>query len=216
MKAIMLILSVALFFTSCKKTTIRGSGATITETRAVTAFTGVRVEGTGKVKIVHGLTQKVEVTGFENLVPIYETNVTNNILTVKFKNDYYNVRNNNVSVSIVIPFLRNATINGTGEISFSDFIGGTITTEINGSGDIHTHNNYYDDAVLKINGSGFIRGAGIKATNADVEVNGSGKIEITCTDKLKATIHGSGEITYWGTPTQVVTNISGSGKVKRG
>jgi hypothetical protein len=66
-----------------------------------------------------------------------------------------------------------------------------------------------------VNGSGDIHAAQITAVNADVDVNGSGKVDVFCTHKLKATIHGSGDINYWGNPTVVETDISGSGRVRK-
>ena len=72
----------------------------------------------------------------------------------------------------------------------------------------------FDKTIFRVNGSGHIKAAQIESKESDVEINGSGKIDITCSEKLKAIIHGSGEVNYWGTPT-VTVEISGSGSVRK-
>jgi len=208
------VLFAAIFFTACTKDSIRGSGSTLTETRSVAPFTGVQLEGSGDVTVVQGAQQKVEVRGYENLLPIYETYVRNGTLVLRFQDDY-NIRNNNISVNIVVPTLAGTGINGSGNFTIRNFNGTSLTTEINGSGDVYTENNTYDNAVLKVNGSGHIRGQQIHAGEADAQINGSGTIDIFCTQKLKATIHGSGEINYWGNPEGVSVDVSGSGSVRK-
>lgn len=199
---------------SCRKESVRGSGSTITVSRTVPAFSGVRLEGEGKATIVRGTQQKVEVKGYENLVPIYETIVSNGVLVLKFKNDY-TIRNSNMEVSITVDDLSYASINGSGEMAISNFDGNAIEAEINGSGELFSTNNRYIISRLIINGSGYIHGREIVANRATARISGSGKIDLTCTDKIEATIQGSGNINYWGNPAEAVTEINGSGSIKK-
>ncbi len=214
MQKLFVLLAASVFMVSCSKESVRGSGSTITETRTVSAFSGVRLEGGGKATMVRGSQQKVEVKGYENLVPIYETFVSNGVLVLKFKNDY-TIRNSNMEVSITVGDLSYASINGSGEMAISNFDGNSIEAEINGSGDIFTTNNRYITSRLIINGSGYIRGREITANRATARISGSGKIDLTCTDKIEATIQGSGNINYWGNPTEAVSEVSGSGSIKK-
>lgn len=214
MKLLCILLTIAAL-TSCTKETITGSGSTLTETRTVDPFTKVKLEGSGSVTVTQGTQQKVEVTGYENLLQIYETKVQNGLLILKFKNDYYNVHNSNISVNITVNDLATASINGSGKFAINNFNGSSLAADINGSGDIFTESCVYNKVVFKVNGSGYIRGQNVHAKEAEVEVNGSGKLDITCTEDLSATIHGSGQINYWGNPADVSVQISGSGSVKK-
>jgi hypothetical protein len=213
-KTLGMLLTVAVALTACSKESIRGSGRTVTETRNVASFTEVKLEGSASINVEQGTQQKVEVSGYENLLPIYETIVQNGTLVLKFKNDYYNVRNSNISVNIIIPALSKIVINGSGEYKIKDFNGSNLTAEINGSGEIYTTNCVYDNTVIRLNGSGYVRAAQVQTKEADLEINGSGKIDINCSKNLKATIHGSGQVNYWGSPS-VTVNISGSGSVNK-
>jgi hypothetical protein len=201
--------------TSCSKNAIRGSGTTLTENRTVSSFSAVQLEGSGNVNIVQGAQQKVEVTGFENLLPIYETSVQNGTLVLKFNSEYHNISNNNIMVNITIPALSRIGINGSGVYRIKNLQGSTFDAEINGSGDIFSENCSYNSAYLKVNGSGYLRAAGIASNVVEALISGSGKIDVTSSQKLKATISGSGEINYWGNPQDVTSEISGSGKVRK-
>ncbi len=152
MQRILCFLVFSFLIAACSKESIRGSGSTLTESRTVPAFMGVRIEGSGKAVIVQGTQQSVEVKGYENLLPVYQTIVQNGVLVMKFKNNL-NVRNSNMEVSITVAEISNVSINGSGEINLSNFNGNSIEAEINGSGDIYATNNVYATSRLLINGS---------------------------------------------------------------
>ena len=213
MKSATWLLIIAILFSACSKESIKGSGAVRTEVRSVNGFTRVSLEGGGIATIVQGNTQEVKVTGYENLLPIYKSYVANGTLVLKFDEDYYNVRNNNIQVEIVVPQIEEVSINGSGDLSFKNFTGTTMDATINGSGRITGEASTYSTVHLSINGSGNLRARGVQSQNASADISGSGNIDVTCLQKLVARISGSGSINYWGSPTDVDTQISGSGKV---
>jgi predicted small secreted protein len=215
MKKVLALLFTALVMSSCSKETIRGNGREITDIRTVDAFTKVKAEGSSNVEIVQGPTQRVEVRGYENLVPVYETFVINGTLILKFRNDYFNINNNNIMVKITVPHVSGLQIEGSGHMYVQGFIGNSLSAQINGSGKINGQSSAYYSVWAKVNGSGDINCAGIQATEAEAEVIGSGKIELSVSDKLKARISGSGDINYYGSPANVDISISGSGHVRK-
>ena len=211
MAALLLLITAA----SCKKSYIRGNGDTIIESRVVGGFTSVKTNGDIRLFVSYGTTQKVEVKGYANLVDITETRVENNKLVVKYKDEYYNVRNSNVEVYMTIPVLTGAETNGSGNIEIGGFLNGTgIGLFTNGSGNVYVSNSRYDNTYLDVNGSGDIKAPGLLAKNTEAVIHGSGDIEISCTQNLKARLYGSGDVRYWGNPLLDVAT-SGSGKVKK-
>lgn len=212
MKPILILTAAVLLLTACIKDHIRGSGITITTDRNVPAFNSVKVEGSGNVSIVKGTTQQVKVTGYENLVPIYETNVVNGNLILKFRDDY-NVRNSNISVAITALSIQGVYINGSGDINVSGFSDSSLDAEINGSGKITASNSVYTNVFYHINGSGHINARTVQTSDADARISGSADIDLLVSNRLKARISGSGNINYWGNPAEVDAQVSGSGKV---
>ncbi len=198
---------------SCTKT-ITGRGDTLSEDRQVPSFSGVRLEGDGELNIEQSSDQRVTVTGYGNLLPIYETFVQNDILFLKFKDEYHNIRHNNIKVSITVPVLQSLAINGSGKIMMQNFLAGNaLSAMINGSGDVYIANSIYNTANLEINGSGYIHAETLKVNNAENIIHGSGSIDINCSQKLKVRIYGSGWVNYWGSPTELDTEISGNGHI---
>ncbi|TAJ53795.1 MAG: DUF2807 domain-containing protein [Chitinophagaceae bacterium] len=209
------LLSASLLFSACTKS-IRGSGSTITETRNIAAITSVQLEGSAEVEIMQGNVQSVTVSGYENLVPIFVTQVNNGNLLLRFEDPYYNVRRNNIKVTIVVPDIQAVRSNGSGQISISNFLNKTIfNASINGSGNINMNNSSFIKMILDVNGSGNIKAYGCTAADTEAEIHGSGNIEITCTNKISAHIYGSGNIDYWGNPVATDVQISGSGRVRK-
>eukprot|EP01136_Pigoraptor_vietnamica_P038850 Opistho-1_new@108730 len=210
-----LLLSAVLLFSACTKS-IRGTGSTITETRNIASVNSVQLEGSAEIEIMQGNVQAVTVSGYENLVPIFLTQVTNGNLVLRFEDPYYNVRRNNIKVTIVVPDLLAVRSNGSGQINISNFLNkNTFSASINGSGNITVNNSSYNKMVLDINGSGNIKAYGCAAGDTEAEIHGSGNIEITCVNKISAHIYGSGNIDYWGNPVATDVQISGSGRVRK-
>ncbi len=86
MKRILIVLVCSMtLFSSCNKETVRGGGAIITETRALPVFTNVELGGSGEAIINYGVAYNVTLTGYQNLLPIYDTRMTGNTLYLQFK-----------------------------------------------------------------------------------------------------------------------------------
>ncbi len=217
MKRILLlsILFSTVAFTSCTKHRLRGEGATISDTRYVSNFTKIIADGSTAIEIRPSNENRVVVTGYESLVPAYETETHEGVLRLQFKDKYINIKNNNLRVTVYSKDVNTVKMNGSGSVSIDDDMKSSyMEAEINGSGSVTIGNNHFDKMKLKINGSGDIESR--RGVGEDVEaiISGSGDINITVENTLYAKISGSGTVYYWGNPS-VSTDISGSGKVRK-
>jgi hypothetical protein len=206
----------ALFFTSCKKDTIRGKGNIITQTLpglASKSFTSVETHYDISAVISYGNIAEVKVTGYENLLNILETEIDNGVLKLKYNKDYNQVKNGNVRFEIVIPRVQRTGIYGSGDIKVKGFLTGTqFTAGIYGSGNITVENSNYESGILDIYGSGKIEAQGLQVNNAFANIYGSGHSYISVSEKLVSKIFGSGNVYYWGNPL-LETTQNGSGRV---
>ncbi|MGK0188556.1 MAG: hypothetical protein ACI9R3_004367 [Verrucomicrobiales bacterium] len=89
-------------------------------------------------------------------------------------------------------------------------IGSEISLIINGSGKISACGNVSTLNAVS-NGSGNLLLKDLTAQTGHVATNGSGNAEIHVTTTLSTAISGSGDITCFGTPGTVRSNIAGSG-----
>ena len=212
----MLMASASILFSSCYKNSIKGEGSVLSDTRQLSSFNAVYANGDADVEIHSSATNKVIVTGYQNLVPAYKTKVRDGRLTLEFEDHYWNVRNNNIKVDVYATELTSVQINGSGDVYVGADIGGRyMDADVNGSGNITLSSNNYEDMNLKVNGSGDIDAQAARAANADARISGSGNIKLTVHQYLDAHITGSGNIDYWGDPERVDTEVSGSGKIRK-
>lgn len=215
MKKVLTILTVCItLLSSCGKEIIRGGGSIGTETRALPVFSNVELEGSGEAIINYGAASNITLTGYQNLLTLYETKVVGNTLYLKFKPDI-SVRDNNIKASITLPALSGIRMNGSGKMEAKNFINTSLKASINGSGTIFIGDSQFSTATYSINGSGVIEAASTAIEEASAHIAGSGDINLKVSIKLKATISGSGNINYWGNPATTETQVTGSGKITK-
>jgi hypothetical protein len=84
---------------------------------------------------------------------------------------------------------------------------------VSGSGQIDVSGSA-DKAAVKVSGSGHFTGKQLVTGVSSAWVSGSGQAEVYANDKVDATVHGSGVISYTGEPKSVSRHTSGSGEIK--
>ena len=206
-----LLITIPVLFSSCKKETIKGGGTVITEPRNVENFYNIIASGSTNVFITYGTAFDVKVKAYENIVSSLETKVNNGTLTIGFKN---NVNNDNSEVYITMPSLLSVTTNGSGNITTKgDFLGmDYFSASTYGSGMISIEKGSAKNYKVSIEGSGDVKSFGLITEQATITASGSGDAELTVTKNLKGTLKGSGNVYYRGSPVIDVTT-SGSGRV---
>jgi hypothetical protein len=64
-----------------------------------------------------------------------------------------------------------------------------------------------------MDGTGDLRLANLEARHADVTLSGTGRIEVHATRTLRASLPGTGSISYSGNPARVVESLTGTGAI---
>lgn len=206
------LLAGLLALASCTKERIRGSGSTTTETRNVSNFNKVAVSGSNNVHIAKGTSFSVQVKGYTNLLPYFETELNGSTLELHFRNRV-SVSNNNIEVFITMPEIASLQSSGstTADIK-GPFDSENLDVNISGSGDVLIEGAVANQFRLSVSGSGNLKAFAMVAIRADIDISGNGKAEISVTDHLKVGISGSAVVYYKGSPA-IESNISGSGKL---
>lgn len=206
----------AMGVTSCHKRVIKGEGPDVSETRTLATFSKVEANGSSDVTIVKDSVYMVIVRGYSNLVPAYETKVKGDRLVLEFKDNFWNVKNDNIRVEVHTPYVDKVSINGSGDIyTGSGFVQDHFEGDINGSGNISVSNNVYKSLKADVNGSGTFNSETCEVEDVNTEISGSGDIYVKVSNHLKVRISGSGNVYYRGNPATTDIDISGSGKVNK-
>jgi len=86
-----------------------------------------------------------------------------------------------------------------------------IGLEVSGSGSVKLGGES-KELNIEISGSGKVWAFENKTQKAKIEISGSGEVETTVSTEIVSDISGSGKVRYKGNPQKEVTKSSGSGK----
>ena len=104
-------------------------------------------------------------------------------------------------------------VDGSGEVDWSGIDAARLEIRISGSADIELSGSA-SEADIELDGSGDVDADDLQARDAVVVLDGSGEIDVAVSDRLSASISGSGRIGYSGDPT-VTKDVAGSGDIVR-
>jgi Putative auto-transporter adhesin, head GIN domain len=105
------------------------------------------------------------------------------------------------------------TIEGSGDIKLASVKVGQVAIGINGSGDVSAAGSA-DKVSIDVSGSGDVRARSLIAREVAVKIRASGDADVHATEKLTASVHGSGDIRYAGSPKSVDRDVKGSGSIE--
>ena len=191
---------------------VEGSGKSATEQRVLGDFNALNLDISADVTVTAGKKRQCTVIADDNILPLILTECSDNTLRITAKESYSSTQK--VRIVIKTPLLTSAEINGSGNIDITEVTKDQLALAISGSGGI-TAKGKVAKLRATINGSGDVHAAALKSETATITINGSGDANVYVTDALTAKVHGSGDITYIGSPSKVHTSVAGSGGIAK-
>lgn len=210
---------------------IRGSGNMETETRDVSGFSEIVVEGSGTVDVEVTGTESLTIEAEDNLLPRLTSDVEGGRLVLGVSGSITTTRG--IVYTITAASLEGIVITGSADVDSGPVTADGFTVEISGSGTVDLAElsatsldvtipgsgdmevaGVVDDLEVTIPGSGTFRAEALEAATGTVTISGSGDAVVNVSDSLDVTISGSGTVEYLGSPA-VSTSISGSGDVRQ-
>ncbi len=191
----------------------------------------------GNVYLKQGNNEKVEVECSDELFEKLEFDKSGDRLTIKRKGRWSwrdSFRNSDLDVYIVMKDIERLSVSGSGNIvSQQQLDTDDLRLSVSGSGDIELDLNSRDidirisgsgdislegkaeNTEARISGSGKIRADEMEAKSFEASISGSGSCYVMVTEEVVANISGSGRVYYKGDPDRVISNSSGSGKLRK-
>jgi hypothetical protein len=118
-----------------------------------------------------------------------------------------------ISVDAIESKSVDASIQGSGDIRLPSLRAASVKISVNGSGDVFAAGNT-DKVDVEIMGSGDVRTGKLVAREAGVKIMASGDAVVHAKEKLIASVYGSGDVRYAGSPANVSRTVEGSGSIK--
>lgn len=191
---------------------VRGSGTIETETREVSGFREISLEGSGDVVVDVGDSETLTVEADDNLLPLITTEVRGSRLVIEHEGSISPTRNIVYQVGAIE--FDGVSIAGSANVVAPNVDCDTFSVSVAGSGTFDV-DGACDALDVDIAGSGDVDAEGLLVSRAEVSIAGSGDVIVAATDELRVSIAGSGDVVYIGDPSTDI-DIEGSGDVRQG
>jgi hypothetical protein len=236
---LLLLLSIAI--SSCSVLSNAGvkvitpSNTIISENRDVSGFHAIDFSTVGKINILQGNTESLNISGPDNLVPEITTSVNSGTLVIKNRE---NITVTSLSTkdiltfTIVVKDLTSLDVSGLGDVQVDALNTSGMTLSMSGAGKVQMNQLTADtlninlsglggldltgtvpQATIDLSGAGSITASDLQLKTASITISGLGGATLWVTDQLNGTISGAGSVSYYGSPS-TNTNSTGLGQFK--
>lgn len=209
-------------------TKVKGNGIVATEVREIPPFNQIVLEGVFNVYILQKEKESIRIQTDENVLPFVITEVDNNILTVKLKDDSKITKMKKISVYITMSDIHKLETKGVGllhcmgelnlkalELNLKGVGASKLnlncdTLNVNSElvGSLHLSGKA-KEVIINHKGIGSFEAFDFKAENVNLTSDGIGKAEVYASKELTIDAKGLGGVKYKGNPT--TKNIKNEG-----
>jgi len=206
-----------------------------TQDRKISGFHAVASSGSFDVVLNQGNTESVRVKADADVINEIVTEVRNGVLMIHSKNthNWGNFWNNRtIIIYVVAKDLNSISLSGSGDLKMENefntnslqlrlsgsggFTGKvnvkTLEASVSGSGDFKISGKA-DESTVSIAGSGNFEGNSLITRSTAIKVAGSGDASIYASEKIDASVSGSGNVHYKGGAKSVSKITHGSGEI---
>lgn len=213
---------------------VRGSGDLVTESRTVSGFNEVRLDGAGRLVVTQGEAESLEIEAEDNIIDELTSEVQGQTLVLGFQERFLRatvIPTRTITYTLTVTDLTAITFNGAGELEMESLDTSGLSLVINGAGQIDLGQLSANSLSVQISGTGTISiggqvssqsvtidGAGnysaqdLQTETTEVDINGLGSGTVWATQTLDITIDGGGTLNYYGSPS-VTQEINGVGDI---
>jgi hypothetical protein len=213
---------------------VRGSGNITTETRQVSGFDEVQLDGAGRLVITQSETESLEIQAEDNILPELTADVSGGILVLGYQEKFWQktvIPTKEIQYTLTVTDLRKLTfngagvlemdaldtssleivINGAGQVKIGNLIADSLSVQISGTGNVELAGEVTNQSI-NIDGAGNVRAGDLRTSITHIKVNGLGNSTVWATETLTVAINGGGSLNYYGSPN-VNQDIHGAGDI---
>jgi hypothetical protein len=213
---------------------VRGSGVLATETREVSDFDSVQLNGSGKLLITEGEIASLSIEAEDNLLSSLTSSVVGNTLKLGYEDRFWQktlLPTQTILYHLTVPNLEAVTLNGANslemeslttdvlvitlngaaQVKIDGLTAETLDVQLNGTGGVEI-SGVVTTQVLGIDGAGTIQNGNLMSSTTSIEANGLGIATVWATDSLNISFNGGGTLNYYGEPA-IIQNINGAADI---
>ena len=188
-------------------------GGTTSESRNVSGFVEVELNGVGNLSIRQTGSESLTVEAEADVISTLATEVANDRLIIGPKPGTSIHTTEPINYRLTVKDLNSLKVSGSGNVDAEGISTDELAVTISGAGNAKTSGRA-DSQIIDISGSGDYRAVALESKEAKIYVGGSGSAIVNVSDELDAEVSGSGYVEYIGEPT-VNQEVSGAGRVSK-
>ncbi|CAA9424760.1 MAG: hypothetical protein AVDCRST_MAG37-180 [uncultured Rubrobacteraceae bacterium] len=193
--------------------TAQGSSDVTSESRDVSGFDEVELQGIGNLSIQQADSESLTVEAEEGVLPKIRTEVVDNRLILGPDPNTSIQTTQQINYTLTVKDLNALKVSGSGDIEAEGISTDKLTVAISGAGDVKVSGKA-DSQEVDISGTGAYHAKDLESKDAKIDVAGAGSATVNVSDELNAEVSGSGSVKYIGDPT-VNQDVSGVGRVSK-
>jgi hypothetical protein len=194
---------------------IIGSGNVKSESRSVSGFNQVELDGTGDLTIQQTGTESLTIQAEDNILPLITSNVSDGRLTIGMSALPFGIfiPRKPIHYLLTVSDLNDVSLAGSGSVTIDSLTASNLSVNIGGSGVVAISQLRAPNVHLSVGGSGTIKIADLTATTLNAAIGGSGSMSLAGqTQQQTITIGGSGSYQAGNlTSAEAAINVGGSG-----
>lgn len=192
--------------------TVRGNGDIVTIEREVGYFDAIRITGS-RSSVVYGDHEgPVRITADENLLDYIVTEVQDNRLLVTTENNVNLRATKRVHLEIPARFVNDIRVSGSNRMTLEEIDQHQFNIRGSGSTRIEAHG-FVDELNIRMSGSSRIDAGNLISEIVSLRTSGSSRAKIHALDVIEARTSGSSRIQYYGKPTHIQSQSTGSSSI---
>jgi len=191
---------------------IEGAGIQGTIKKTLEEFSIVDVNGVFEVIYRHG-PPSLSISGDDNIIKHVLSEVSNNTLKLSIDKSYKSAHP--IVIKVFSAKIQRMKIEGAGTVSLNNISTDQLTLNVLGSVDIIAKGKT-TRFNLNLQGSGDVRARYLDADIVNIFLTSTSDIEVTAHTKLQVNITGVGDVLYFGSPKEIIKQISGLGDIEAG
>jgi hypothetical protein len=190
---------------------IQGSGITKTESRDVSDFTKLSIEGHGIINVEFGDEPSLRLTCDDNLLEFVETEVDGDELRISHTETID--PSDALRIDIVVKTLSEIDLSGAAKLNIQSAKLDDLRLSISGSANIQADGTA-ENVVIRVSGAANISAGELRAKSVDISISGTGNAEVYASEWLEASVSGAGKINCLGSPQIRKQEVSGVGRIQ--
>jgi hypothetical protein len=212
MKVIYSLVIVYMIFVNClaaDANMITGSGKVISQTRKVSNFTDIELQGAFSVQIVRSDETKIKIDCDDNIVGIIRAEVAKGKLRIYSTKSY----STKTPIRLVIsaPNITAVESSGSNTVNLSSVESKDLLLVMAGSSAFSAQGKT-DTLHATLSGGATLKAGRLLAGRVFLDISGAGDAEVFASDKLDVTVAGIGNVRYFGRPA-ISRSINGIAEI---